>query len=112
MELHYDPQILQPITCVADPAGSLDLALCNKDFDNDGIGTDAVRLNALSATGVSGEMHLAEITFKAIGADGSSSILELIANTFVTTSGSPLHPAINDGEAKIYSQRLYLPAQH
>ena len=67
MQFSYNPQVLQPITCVAGPAGEFDLALCNKDFDSDGVGTDAIRLNALSTTGISGKALLAEITFEAIG---------------------------------------------
>jgi len=111
VELHYDPQVLQPVACLADPADGFDLALCNKDFDSDGIGTDAVRLNALSSTGVSGDAPLAEITFKAIGPDGSSSMLELLTSTFANTSGDPFDLSINDGKAYVYSQRLFLPAQ-
>ena len=111
VELRYDPQVLQAITCTADPENDFDLALCNKDFDSDGIGTDAVRLNALSTAGFSGATRLAEITFKAIGPDGSASNLELFASTFANTSGHPLDLSIQDGEALIYSQRLFLPAQ-
>ena len=88
-----------------------DLALCNKDFDRNGIGTDAVRLNALSATGLTGEALLAEVIFQGVGPDGSASILELRANTFADISGNSLDLAINDGKAFLYSQRLYLPAQ-
>ncbi len=111
VELRFDPQVLQPIACVADPAHGFDLALCNKDFDNDGIGTDAIRLNALSSTGLTGGALLAEITFQAISPDGSASILELIADTFANTGGNPLDLSIYDGKAFVYSQRLYLPAQ-
>lgn len=111
VELHYDPRMIRPVACVADPAHGFDLALCNKDFDSDGIGTDVVRLNALSSTGLVGEATLAEITFKAIGPDGSYSPLELLAPTFANTSGNALDLSIHDGKALIYSQRLYLPAQ-
>ena len=111
VELHYDPQVLQPITCATDPADNFDLALCNKDFDSDGIGTDVIRLNALSSTGVNGELLLADITFEAIGPDGSSSMLELIADTFANTSGNALDLSIDEGLAVIDAQRLYLPAQ-
>ena len=111
VELRYDPQVLQAITCTADPDNDFDFGLCNKDFDNDGIGTDAVRLNALSTAGFSDATRLAEITFKAIGPNGSASNLELIADTFANTGGISLDLSIQDGEALIYSQRLFLPAQ-
>lgn len=111
VELRYDPQVLQPLDCVADPRHSFDMAQCSKDFDNDGIGTDAVRFNALSSTGLDGATRLAEITFQAIGPDGSASLLELLASTFADAGGNPLAPAIHDGKALIYSQRLFLPNQ-
>ena len=111
VQLHYDPQILRPVTCTADPDNDFDFGLCNTDFDNDGIGTDAVKLNAISTAGFSGVTRLAEITFQAIGPDGSASNLELVADTFANTSGIPLDLSIQDGKALIYSQRLFLPAQ-
>lgn len=111
VELRYDPQVLQPIACLADSADYFDLSLCNKDFDRDGIGADAVRLNALSVTGLTGEALLAEVIFHGVGPDGSASILELRANTFADIIGNSLDLAIDDGKAFLYSQRLYLPAQ-
>ena len=111
VELRYDPKVIQPLACVPDPEDSFDAAFCNEDFDDDGIGSDAVRLSVVSISGLGGDSRLADITFKAIGSDGSSSHLQLLGDTFADTNGQSLDLTIQDGEALIYSQRLFLPAQ-
>jgi len=62
VDLYYDPEVVQPTGCDADPNGSFDQALCNAEYF-----TDTVRLTAASTAGVPGNALLANITFLGVG---------------------------------------------
>ena len=60
-----------------------------------------VRLNALSAGGVSGNPVLANITFQAVGSLGAMTSLDVVIVTFANTSGNPIPASDVDGTLTI-----------
>ncbi len=104
IELHFDPAMLEPTACQADPDGKFNGAICNPDFAN-----DAVKFTLASAGGVSGAMTLANVTFRAIGEPGDSSQLTATASTFTNTNGQDIPVTISDGKINIRALRIFLP---
>ncbi|RME85556.1 MAG: hypothetical protein D6775_02500 [Caldilineae bacterium] len=109
-ELHYDPTVVQPVQCQADPAEAFDFRLCNMSYEHDGVPPDAIRFNVLSGAGVSGQVALADITFRAIGPAGAQSALTADVGTFADIHGSPMDVNIKPGYVEITGLRLFLPA--
>ena len=109
VELRYDPQVLRPISCNSDPSNAFDVALCNIHFDDDGIAPDITRFNVISLTGISGDLTLAEVTFEAIGADDTSTALDLDVATFAKPNGEPLDVIAGNGRVYVSTKRVYLP---
>ena len=70
IDIQYDPNVLTVTGCSADPDNAFDFAQCNPNF-----ASDTVRFAALSGSGVSGDLLLAEITFQAVGEPEESSVL-------------------------------------
>ena len=101
IEVRYDPTIVDATGCDFDPNGSFDAGLCNVNFDNDGMGTDAVRVTPISLSGVSGDVLVADVTFAALGAAGSSSSLEVVVSVFADPAGTALPFGEQDGSIGI-----------
>ena len=104
IELHFDPAVLEPTACQTDPDGKFNMALCNPAFA-DGV----VKFALLSATGVSGGMTLANVTFRAIGEPGGSSQLTASALIFQNTNAQDIPVNISDGKIDIRPLRVFLP---
>ena len=104
LELHYDPAVLEPTACQADPDSKFTAAYCNADYA-DGV----VRFTLASVDGVGGGMTLANVTFRAIGEPGASSALSASAPTFTNIDGQDIPTTIMDGKATIRALRVYLP---
>jgi len=102
VKLTYDPTILRPLTCTADPTGRFDMSLCR--FDLDGI-----YLSLLSAAGVDGEFTLADVTFEAIGDAGSASPVGIEAQTLANTAGQALDAETRVGHVVLIDKPIYLP---
>ncbi|NOZ72220.1 MAG: hypothetical protein GXP38_09960 [Chloroflexi bacterium] len=109
VELHYDPTVLQPLTCKADPDALFDFKLCNISYEQDGTPPDAIRFNMLSSAGVSGEVKLADITFHAIGNAGDKSVLSADVSTFADIHGSTLAVDVMPGSVNVVARKLFLP---
>lgn len=98
IEVRYDPSVLDATACSADPNAVFDSALCNPDFDNDGIAPDIVRFNVASISGVSGDVSLADITFQDVGClPGSTINLDAAISVFADPAGSPIPVTDIDG---------------
>ena len=104
IELHYDPAVLEPTACQADPDNKFNLAICNPDY-----AAGVVKFTLASTGGVSGDMTLATVTFRAIGEPGDSSVLSASAPTFSNTDGQAIPTSITDGKVAIRALRVYLP---
>ncbi len=95
IEVSYNPNVLDATNC---GTGTSDgsLVLCNKDFDNDGVNPDIVRLSVAFVPVASGPLHLVDITFEAVGGPGSSTPLTLNVTIFIDGDNQPLlHEATN-----------------
>ena len=102
-ELHYDPSVVQVTACQTDPDDQFDMDLCNPDYDN-----GALRFSLASIEGASGTVHLADITFKAIGRPGDSTALNATATALSDAQGQSLPYSIRSGSIAIKAM-LYLP---
>ena len=104
IDLHYDPDLVQPVTCQPDPDQKFDLALCNPDYA-DGV----VRFSLISANGVAGDMTLANVVFRAVGEPGAASVLSASAPTFNDSHNHAIPTSFTDGGLRIKGMRVYLP---
>ncbi|MGQ9572315.1 MAG: hypothetical protein ACUVV3_03895 [Dehalococcoidia bacterium] len=83
VDIAYNPLVKIPTKCVADPAKKFDTKLCNKD------GPGYVRVIGASATGVSGNIPLADITWTAAGSAGDSTPLDVRIVSFKDCASPP-----------------------
>ena len=81
VEIGFDETAFTPILCDADPAGVLDLAICNVAY-----APGVIRFSGLSDAGTSGNLTLAQIDFTGLG----SSSLDLTIVTYTDSGGAPL----------------------
>ena len=96
VDVAYDTAVLDAITCAGDPDDALDLGSCNDSY-----GPGKVRFTGISASGVSGDMRLALITFRAVGAAGQSSALDVQPQTFADTAGGNIPVGDVDGSVSV-----------
>ena len=81
IDIHYDPAVLQPLSCITPPAG-----LCNVGFS-----VIEVRVVGATLAGLFGTVNLADITFRAVGPTGACSDLVPEVVTWVDPTSHP-HP--------------------
>ncbi|RME80718.1 MAG: hypothetical protein D6775_15535, partial [Caldilineae bacterium] len=81
----YDPAVLSPVSCERLAGSAFDSGVCNLHY-----AADAIKFNALSAAGVSGEQPLFRIAFQARDAVGSSSVVTPTAVQLATPQGQNL----------------------
>jgi hypothetical protein len=86
--LHYDPQIVRPVHCAA-PPGAAWQGACNPNFN---LLQGQIKFNLLDSAGVSGLLHLYDITFEVVGAavPGAVSPLTLVVEAMVDGQAAPL----------------------
>ncbi|HEY79950.1 MAG TPA: hypothetical protein G4O05_02565, partial [Caldilineae bacterium] len=104
LEVRFDPDVVRPTSCEADPDHRFDIAICNPQFAD-----DVVRFTLASPQGVTGDAPLANITFTAVGAPGEMSDLDLDPVTFSNPDGEAIPHQIASGRIEIQSLRIYLP---
>ena len=102
-ELKYDPNVVRPTACVADPERKFSLAICNPNYQS-----DAIRFTLASTQGVTGGINLANITFEAVGEPGDSSPLTATAITFTDAQGQSIPNQIRSGQIDVRSL-IFLP---
>ncbi len=85
IDVLFDPSVVDPTACAADPNNLFDLGSCNVDF-----ASNALRFTALSSAGVAGSFPLADVTFRAIGAVGQSSALDVSIVTFAAPDSTAI----------------------
>ncbi|MBN1888095.1 MAG: carboxypeptidase regulatory-like domain-containing protein [Thermoflexales bacterium] len=90
LDVRYDPAVLDATACHVDPGGLFGAAFCELNYDGDGHNPDAVRLSLASAPGVTGTPLLAKLSFRAVGAAGMSSTLDLVPVIFTDPGGRSL----------------------
>jgi len=97
LELRYDPALLTPTACQADPAGKFASESCQVDYEADGTAPDSLLLSLNSPGGVSGEALLARITFQVVDSPGSTAGLELVPQALTAPGGGVLQLELAHG---------------
>jgi hypothetical protein len=92
IEIQYDATVLDATSCEEDPGSALDVAICNIDPAADKVG-----FTAISASGVPGDLVLAQVTFQAVGGAGDSSTLDVSVPTLADPDGTPIPVQAEDG---------------
>ena len=95
-DIIYDPNVIDAVACSGDPGGVFDLGICNESFTS-----DAVRFTGISVEGVSGQVRLAEVRFRAVGRSGDVSTLDVRLSTLAGTDGQALPAVAQDGSIAI-----------
>ena len=103
VEVQYDPAVLAVTGCSLDPNRTFNGGVCNPSVPG------TVRLNDISAYGVSGNALLANITFQGVGAAGTASALHVVIDIFTDTNGVPLPVTGQDGQITILGGLLETP---
>lgn len=103
IEVKFDPSVVQSINCqVAFPF----LGECNVDNEN-----GVILFSALSASGVTGDFTLANITWE--GAASGTTALDLQIQAFADSSGNTITTSDVDGQISVTSsnssEKLFLP---
>jgi len=112
INLSYDPSILEPIACQADPQAIFDTQACNLDYERDGTNPDTLRLSLGSTVGVTGNVGLADVGFFTVGDPGETTLLDLVIQNFSGPGGTPILAEGFDGRVCIAPCRniSFLPA--
>jgi uncharacterized repeat protein (TIGR01451 family) len=93
IDVFYTPSVVAATNCE-----QLQGSLCNRSF------TNKVRVVGSNPTGLSGATALARITFQAVGAAGSSSLLDVTVVTFTDPEGSSVSRTVTDGQVIVDPQ--------
>jgi hypothetical protein len=97
LNLSYDPDILEPVACKADPQDVFAAQACDLDYERDGTDPDTLQLSLGSASGVSGSPKLAEVGFSVLGVSGETSLLDVVIQAFSGPGGAPISVTGFDG---------------
>ena len=85
IEVKADPSILKVVSCLADPDGVLDAAVCDVDAES-----GKVRLATVSAAGLTGRQVLGQIVFERVGDPKSRNAVVMTAKIF-DPGGNPIN---------------------
>ncbi len=112
IDVHYDPALLQAVSCQPDPQGVFDSQNCDPTHEQDGVNPDILRFGLGSLSGVSGNALLAELGFRAVGPEGVAAPLSVVIQVFETPSGETISIPAYGGLVCIAPCRSlsYLPA--
>lgn len=94
IDVRYDPAFIKASGCAASTPGAA--SACNKDFR-----TDTVRIAGASASGVTGTVSLASITFDGVGGAGASSAITPAIVTFTDPQGQPVSGDASPGRMTV-----------
>ena len=98
IDISYDPSVVEPVDCNANPEGDLDMGFCGLSFERDDVNPDTIRLGGFrTSAGATGDLSLADITFQGVGSSGSQSPLVVTIVEFADTSQQPIPATTEDG---------------
>ncbi|HSO27421.1 MAG TPA: cohesin domain-containing protein [Anaerolineales bacterium] len=104
LEVQYDPSVLQPVDCRADPDNLFDADSCNLSY-----GPGAILLNFLSDKGRTGDFNLAILRLRAIKA-GQQTMVTILPLTVASPSGKAVEVLAHESSITVAdSWLLYLP---
>ena len=73
IDIAYDKDVVEAVSCQGDPADSLDNAVCNTEYKADSVRVAGFRMTS----GLTGDVALADVTFRLTGDEGECSDLTL-----------------------------------
>ncbi len=101
IDIQYDGAVIDATACTPDPDHRFDVPICTRHFPT----ADTVRVSdteIFSLVGASGNIVLADITFKAVGQPGDCSPLHVQIETFADPiNGQPISATAQDGQVCI-----------
>ncbi len=97
VEIHFDPALLEVQSCGLDPDSKFNMDNCNIHYENDGVNPDVIRMSLTSSAGVSTSAKLANLSFKAKGDNGTSTIVDVVVIEFKDPDGNPVAATDKDG---------------
>lgn len=97
IDVQYNPALLEAVSCRPDPQGVFDSQSCDLVYEQDGVNPDVLRFGLDSSSGVSGNPKLADLGFRAVGAAGEATPLDVVIRVFETPSREPLSFPAFDG---------------
>jgi hypothetical protein len=97
VDVQYDNTIIDATAC--SPGGGQ--YVCNPNYPPDDPSPNKVRMTAVSLTPFSGDIALAEMTFRAVGQPGQCSPLDVQIVTFADPNGQPISVTAQDGQVCI-----------
>lgn len=87
VDVAYNSTVVDPVDCVANPGGGIQMPLCNPDLPG------VVRCGGFQATpGLTGQVALCDITFHVVGESGECSDLLLTVSEFFDTDSADIQP--------------------
>lgn len=96
VDVSYDPTVVDPTSCAADPDGVLDMGLCNLNFERNDVPPDKIRVGGFRvSSGATGTVALADITFQIVGAGVGDLMLNVVELT--DTNAASIPRAVQDG---------------
>lgn len=91
VDVSYDTDVIDITGCEAGTG-----SVCNPDF-----ASDTIRVVGAAATGLSGDIVLATVSFAALGDDGDCSDLSVVVNQFANPEGTEFTASVSSGEVCI-----------
>jgi len=109
--VNYDPALLRPVSCEENPDKHFSMALCNIQFDIDGVNPDTIRFTAVSVDGVSGDAKLVALNFEVIGEVSENTALGMRTLAFADDAGAALPVTIQNNEIAdiVPNMLIFLP---
>ena len=101
VEVGYDPAVVDLLDCDYKVTEGYSNSTCNGRFDDDNVGTDALRFNVADPYGVSGRNRAVDLHFRLVGQLGDSSDLSVVVRTAVDENGAVIPSAAQNGRVTI-----------
>jgi hypothetical protein len=104
----YNPQIIKITSCTANNASDI-WGTCNPAHDADGNNPDRLRMSIVKATGFSGQLTVATVTFQIIGQVGTNSAISLDVTQVRDIKGHSLSYNIVNGSVQVMAPATTTP---
>ena len=110
LDLRYDPAQVSVEACAENPAGRLDLAVCNPAYIS-----DTVRYTGITTGGIVEAAPLLELRLRPVDATvleqiaGGSPAIEIAEATLFDLEGNALRPVLDSKEPATIPRKIFLP---
>ena len=110
LDLRYDPAQVSVAACAENPAGRLDLAVCNPAY-----ASDTVRYTGITTGGIVEAAPLLELRLRPVDATvlqqiaGGSPAIAIAEATLFDLEGNALRPVLGSKEPAVTPRKIFLP---